>query len=250
MQNKVHEFWESQAKKGVESGTRDLILDSLERNALSSYIKNGVSILEVGCGDGRLSIDLRKNYDINITAFDYSKNMIDLAVSNAEKTSITDINFFVQNLLTIDEIDQKFDIVISKRALINLSSYEDQVSVIKKVSKLLLPGGLFLMCESSKKGLKAINQSRQAFNLSEISSPWHNNYIDDDRLLEESLPLKLVKREDFSSTYYFLSRIVNAHLVDLEGKEPAYDSPVNEMALKLPSFGNMGQTILWVWKKG
>jgi hypothetical protein len=33
------------------------------------------------------------------------------------------------------------------------------------------------------------------------------------------------------------------------GKEPEYDSPINQLALKLPPFGDIGQTKIWVWRK-
>ena len=52
-----------------------------------------------------------------------------------------------------------------------------------------------------------------------------------------------------SSTYYFLSRVVNAWLAAKEGKEPDYNSPVNELALHLPAIGDMGQGRTWVWKR-
>ena len=52
-----------------------------------------------------------------------------------------------------------------------------------------------------------------------------------------------------SSTYAFLSRVVNAWLAKKEGEEPSYDAPVNKLALELPAFGGIGQTKIWVWRK-
>lgn len=249
MQNKVREFWEKQSEKGIASGTRDLILDSLEREVISSYMTNDSSVLEVGCGDGRTSIYLKTKNDISITAFDYAEGMVRKAKKNARISSVNGIVFFVLDLNEVDQLEGKFDYVISKRVLINLRDYQEQVAVIKKISHVLAPGGTFLMCESSKRGLSNINKLRKLFNLKEISSPWHNTYIDDNKLIKENLPLELIERKDFTSTYYFLSRIVNAHISDLEGKEPEYDSPINQMALQLPPIGEMGQTVLWVWRK-
>lgn len=52
-----------------------------------------------------------------------------------------------------------------------------------------------------------------------------------------------------ASTYYLLSRLINAKLAAQEGREPAYDSPINQMTLRLPVIGNFGQHRLWVIRK-
>ena len=90
---------------------------------------------------------------------------------------------------------------------------------------------------------------RKKINLPEIQEPWHNNYIDEERLDGESLDLTLIDKIYFSSTYYFLSRIVNAHLSNLNNEKPSYDSPINKLALKLPYFGETAQSVLWIWEK-
>ena len=53
----------------------------------------------------------------------------------------------------------------------------------------------------------------------------------------------------YSSTYYFLSRVVNAWEAAQSGKDPDYDAPVNQLALKLPPIGDFGQGRLWLWRK-
>ncbi len=249
MNNDIFKFWEEQSKKGVKSGTRDLTLDELERRAISSYLKNDIDILEVGCGDGRNSIEMSQRFKVKLDAFDYSPGMVSASIENSKNANINDIRFFVHDLNNVDSLEKKYDLVVSKRALINLSDYYNQVDVIKKIFKVLKPGGLFLMCESSKRGLDSINIARVALELDKINSPWHNVYIDDDKLEKESLPFELVERLDFSSTYYFLSRVVNAKMAQMNGSVPDYDSPVNKWALSLPKFGEMGQTILWIWRK-
>ena len=249
MNQDTKQLWEDQSKKGIESGTRDLILDALERKAILSYIKSGSSVLEIGCGDGRMAVEIKQKFDVKISAFDYANGMINVAKEHAAKHSINDINFFIYDLNDVNKLDKKFDIIVSKRTLINLNSYEHQIEILKKLSEIMSPGAIFLMCESSKRGLANLNKTRAKFNLKQIEAPWHNVYTDDDRFLKEKLPLELVERNDFSSTYYFLSRVVNAHVSHLEGREPAYDSPINKIALEVESFGDMGQTVLWVWRK-
>ena len=105
------------------------------------------------------------------------------------------------------------------------------------------------MCENSQDGLDKINELRSLVGLPEITPPWHNHYLRDSDIEQSSFPgLKLDAVRHYSSTYYFLSRVVNASLAQKEGKEPEYDAPVNQLALQLPSIGEMGQGRIWQWR--
>ena len=121
---------------------------------------------------------------------------------------------------------------------------------IEHIAGLLIEGGKFLMCENSQDGLNSINELRVNIGLSKIEPPWHNRYLNDAEVEELSVPgLVLEDVEYFSSTYYFLSRVVNAWLAIKKAKEPCYDHPVNHLALELPPIGKLGQTRLWIWRK-
>jgi len=135
--------------------------------------------------------------------------------------------------------------------LINLDSFDEQIKAIKSISSKLKEGGIFLMCESSIDGLNNINAERIKFNLDQIEMPWHNNYIDDKKLNSEldNIDLKLIETNNFSSTYYFLSRIIYANYAKVNNEDIKYDSLINKMSIKLPSLGNFSQTKIWVWKK-
>ena len=123
---------------------------------------------------------------------------------------------------------------------------------MSKISDRLEVGGQFFMCESSITGLDKINATRVRLGLKKISPPWHNLYIDE-RIINENAfcetGLELQERHDFSSTYYFLSRIVNAKIASLNGEEPNYNSLINRIGLVVESFGSYGQSILWIWRK-
>jgi hypothetical protein len=106
------------------------------------------------------------------------------------------------------------------------------------------------MLENSQDGLDKINLLRQQVGLQPVKAPWHNRYLKDSELQTFSVPGVVLEKVIFhSSTYYFLSRVVNAWLAAQEGKEPDYDSPVNELALRLPAIGDLGQGKVWVWKR-
>ena len=106
------------------------------------------------------------------------------------------------------------------------------------------------LSKNSKVGLDHLNKLRISAGLETISPPWHNVYLADDLVASLEMPgVNLVDVEPFSATYYFLSRVVNAWLAIKEGKQPAYDAPVNQLALGLPSFGECAQGKLWVFER-
>jgi ubiquinone/menaquinone biosynthesis C-methylase UbiE len=248
---KIYEFWQKQADKNQFSGTEDVLLDALEQEIIEKNISNNCTILEIGCGDGRNAINLAKKKNVCIHAFDFSEKMIELAKSNAVKENVK-IKFFLYDINEIENLSGKYSFIISKRALINLPSTYEQKLTLSKISGLLEDNGVYLMCESSSQGLHRINSLREKVGLNKIDSPWHNVYIDEEVINSESstnFGLKLLERIDFTSTYYFLSRVVNAKIADNENKAPKYDSDINKIALSIESFGNMGQTILWKWRK-
>ena len=96
MKKEILSHWEEKSNDDEASGTIDLIADKLEQKAILKEVRGNEKILEIGCGDGRNSINIYNNYkDTIIDAFDYSQGMVDLATRNAKKNGRTDINIFV-----------------------------------------------------------------------------------------------------------------------------------------------------------
>ena len=131
--------------------------------------------------------------------------------------------------------------------IINLPAWPAQAKAIESMASYLKPGGRLLLCENSKQGLAALNDLRHKVGLKNIVLPWHNVYLDDEKVAGLRIPgYRLLDVVPFSATYYFLSRVVNAWLAEREGRPPAYDAPVNQLAALLPSFGDCAQGKLWI----
>ena len=106
------------------------------------------------------------------------------------------------------------------------------------------------MCENSEDGLSEINMLRHCLGLEPISPPWHNCYFVDSMVEALNFPYcSLIGVEHFSSTYYFISRVINAALAIQENREPHYDDFINSLALKLPPLAQCAQVKLWIWEK-
>ncbi len=245
------DFWDDRASLGVFAGTNDIILKKLEIKNIFNLLGSSENILDAGCGNGVTAIELLKlNSRIRISGFDYSPSMIHEAKNSLEESVKSRLKLQVGNLLSPPFEDEYFDLIYTERSLINLDNFEDQINVIQLLSDKLKLNGHMLLCESFLDGLDEINSFRQSINLDIIEKPWHNTYF---RLneLKNNLPnnLVIVNVVNFSSSYYFLSRVVNAWFSKNIGEEPEYDAPLNKLAYKMPEIGSCAQTKILVLKK-
>ena len=244
-------FWNSRAGLGKWAGTNDIIAKQLEIKTITSYAHDGLKILDFGCGNGITAIEVARQYDVQVLGLDNAEEMINAANYLIKNQTLKgNVKFEVGDVDTLNTLNQKFDLIYTERMLINLPDWAAQKEAITRITKLLLPGGQFVMCENSEDGLASINALREQVGLEKVVSPWHNRYLKDEEI--NSLEISGVKLEQinyYSSTYYFISRVVNAWLAKQEGKEPSYDSPVNQLALSLPSFEKFGQGRIWIWRK-
>ncbi len=245
-------FWDSRAGMGLEAGTKDILLKQLEMDAIASYVSDDMDVLDVGCGNGMTAVELASRHNIRITGIDYSAPMITAAseLSASEYLGGSTIRFLQGDMERLPVTLGKYDLIYTERSLINLDDWTGQAAAITNIGNLLRDGGLFVMCECSRDGLDKINIFRRSSGLPAIKPPWHDCYLHDRMIAELHIPwleLKLVN--DFSSTYYLLSRVVNAYFAAQEGKEPDSQSPINKLAMVLPPMGDMRQTKIWVWRK-
>lgn len=247
----ILEHWNQRAQLQQRAGSDDLVAKELEVRALSNHIKDGMVVAEFGCGNGTTALELLSKFDIQLHCFDFSPSMIESARKLAAEAGMQDrVTFGVCDVRDEPALDRKFDLVYSERMIINLPDWDSQARAIRYLSSHLKPGARYLMCENSKPGLDTLNAYRTAAKLEAINPPWHNVYLIDELVATFDLPgARLVEVEAYSSTYYFLSRVVNAWLSAQAGTQPRYDAPVNQLALQLPPFGDCAQGKLWVFEK-
>ncbi|MEQ1772369.1 MAG: class I SAM-dependent methyltransferase [Burkholderiales bacterium] len=249
--NSVLELWDERATLLESAGTNDLIAKQLEITELTSHVRDGMKVLEIGCGNGITAIEIAKRFAVTIQAFDFSESMIEAAKKLAGGEQFKgSVDFRVGDVRHMPELKNQFDLVITERVLINLPDWETQARAIQEISGYLAPGGRYLMCENSQDGLDQINDLREQAGLKRISPPWHNCYFREEKINSLRIPeMLLAEVRCYSSTYYFLSRLVNAWLAHQEGREPAYDAAINQLALLLPPIAQFGQGKLWIWEK-
>lgn len=258
MKDKIKEHWDIKSKEVTESpsliplpymGTySDYNMQHLEMKSILKYIKEGDSVLDLGCGRGYTSLYFAWKKEIFMLGVDYSKEMIEESNKNMSKMSSTligEVSFKVGDVLKSSTLPQNtFDVVYTERCLINLESWEDQKKAIKNIMRLVKPNGYFIMQEGSKTSLNNLNVLRKGYDLKPIEIVWHNLYFDDDKVKE--LPF-FVKTDDFSSTFTFISRALHPALI--YPKDPSYKATINKLALDLPNYGDYGYQKIYVFKK-
>lgn len=231
---KIKEFWNS--TKSVLAGQKDKQLKLREQRIINKKIINKTNMLDLGCGTGELIKYLDNNNKIKTaTGVDFSKKHI----SEAKKIKKKYINFHcddVDSFLNKKKIrNKKFDIIITKRLLINLESEKSQIKFINKLSNFLKPNGVFIALESSSFYYANINRLRKKIHLPLMKPMWHNVYINDIKIRRTSFKnLKLIKIEELFSTYYFFSRVLNALFCSFFRLEPRYDDLINRIGWFLP----------------
>lgn len=210
--NEIKKHWENPAT--VSLGDRNL--QELERSfVIHALNKIGKvdSLADIGCGDASDTI-YWIDFAREVFGYDYSAAMIEKANMRAEgriKLSQFDILH--------DELGQKFDVIISKRCLINLGNFENQKEGILKIYESIKDNGSYIMLECCSDGLNNLNFMRGRFDLEPIEKPFHNVYFELNRLTGFITKYFHIDEIKFFSTYYFLTRIYNQMLDKQKFKE-------------------------------
>lgn len=254
--NRIKEYYEERSRNFQGKATvsmPDQFLIDLENQVLRGYLIKRGRLLDVGCANGYSTLEFaRARPSIGIRGIDYSESMIQDAQSQLSKSPAQirkRISFGVSEVQNLKEKNGLYDQVVSKRCIINLPSWELQQRALREFIRVLKPKGTLLLSEASLKGWSNLQRLRKEVGLHEIPQPWHNLYLDEEKLFHDLKPwMELTENLNFSSTYYLGSRVLQP-LVTKKGKEPRYDSEINHLFAQLPSVGDYGTQKLYVFRK-
>ena len=124
-------------------------VDKRWRRALTARLSvTGVDqlVLDVACGTGDLSLELRQAGHRNVVGIDFCRPMLAIARSKADARNV-EIPFIEGDALSLPFDDGSFALVTIAFGLRNLSSVEDGVTELFRV---LEPGGRLAVLEFSK----------------------------------------------------------------------------------------------------
>jgi SAM-dependent methyltransferase len=221
--SKVKEHWEKEDTVSL----KDENLRTLEQNTIIENLKkiNKKTLKDIGCGDAGDTIEFSKYMD-KVYAYDYSKAMLRKASINiAGIDNITLNEFDILN----DQLEQKTDVVITKRMLINLGDYDNQKKAIRKIYNSINDNGYFIMLETSIEGLENLNGLRKNANLPSIPAPHHNTLFLLEELKNYLSEYFLIEDVKYFSSYYFFTRVYNQMLQNEDMKK--YDIVAKNISL-------------------
>jgi ubiquinone/menaquinone biosynthesis C-methylase UbiE len=251
--NETKRYWNARAEKhgGRPSATtNDVHLRRLEVATLTESLRAlvlppGARVVDIGCGDGYSTLQLARALPrVMFLGVDFSESMIETARAAAAAT-INDlppnsIRFEVGDVLELGAAAgaEPFDVALTDRCLINLDSFEAQAHAIAEIAACVVPGGAYIAIENFVEGQENMNDARRRLGLEEIPIRWHNLFFTEPGFVDICSPyFEEIQFTDFSSSYYFATRIVYSGMCRLLGQEPDYDHPIHRLAPELPPTG-------------
>jgi SAM-dependent methyltransferase len=222
----IKHYWNARANEDPQNATTDdFYLRQLEQQTLANKIQalQPRSILDIGCGDAKTTIELAVQFpDVHFAGMDFSAEMLELA---ARKLEIMGYSGKSVNNLTLFEGDAcetwpDADIVISCRCLINLPKDQQDMALEQAA---LRPVALI---ENFIEPHEHLNELRKGAFLPPIPVREHNLYLSADRV---------ASTESFADTYYFATRVIYARTCQAKEVKPDYRSLEHRLAWTLPN---------------
>jgi ubiquinone/menaquinone biosynthesis C-methylase UbiE len=123
------------------------ITEHLERQLILELVGDvtGCRVLDVGCGDGELAIELWTR-SATVMGIDASAAMIDAAKARAKEHK-ADIAFQTATAEDLPFLAEQFDVVT---AITILCFVDDAAPVLRETARVLRPGGRFVIGELGK----------------------------------------------------------------------------------------------------
>lgn len=233
----IRKHW-TQSGKGllvtakVTPTSKDYCLGRLEEENILRNLNRRLVALEIGCGDASHTIKYARRVK-RLSCLDISEPLIKVARKRIASGNIKNIELKIGSALDIGRIYKsgQFSCVISQRLLINLSSWRNQKEVIRKIHKLLLPGGLFLVTEAFQDGRSSINLLREKCGLKKLEKARYNRFLirkEFEFFLKRYFRIIDIRHY---GAYIFFSRVF--HPLAVFPALPKYDSKLNEAAMNI-----------------
>lgn len=253
----LRERYETIALTGdVATTACDYQLRDLEIDFGLEHIRDGDSVLDVGCGPGVALLAYATRRKIAAHGIDYAENMVTFARRHvAEQRPDRKIEIEQASVLELPFNDASFDVITSHRCLMALLDWNKQQAALLEIARVLKPGGQLILMEGTFDGIERLNNWRVRFGLSEIDATGRDRLTTlkfrESELLAFVEPSYELQRIQRWGMYYFLTRIVQPLLVTPE--QPSYSHKLNEVAKRIaqqiPDLNELGHLVGFALRK-
>ena len=124
----------------------DSVDDITERMLIDAGIGPGMSVLDVGCGSGDVSLLLVKlvGNEGHVTGIDRDGPSLEIARERVSKLRLRNISFIQQDVCSLSSGPGLFDAAVSRRVIMYLS---DPVDAMRRIAGTVRPGGVVAFLE-------------------------------------------------------------------------------------------------------
>jgi len=252
----IKSHWESLAKtygKEVFATTKTGTAKQIELGVLEKVFKlinsdphSFMKVLEAGCGNGVNVFELAKSRDAwEFFGFDFALEMIKAANERKLNSNHTNTCFAVSDFIRPDVFGSEFDIVYTVRALINLTTTQDQLMALDLLGNLLKPGGFIVILENFKNAHESQNRMRQVLDLEPRKVAEYNHFLDEHEITAHlnKLGFEDIRVLNYSGLHdillYVLLPFINGGKVDYS-EELVEISALFTSRLELDDMDNLG----------
>jgi 2-polyprenyl-3-methyl-5-hydroxy-6-metoxy-1,4-benzoquinol methylase len=133
-------FWDKIAARYSKRPIADEASYQKKLEKSQTYFRPDMDVLEFGCGTGGTAI-IHAPHVSHIRAIDISPRMIEIAKGKADAAGVANVDFEVQTIEEFEAPEGSFDAILGL-SIIHL--VKDRDAVLKKVFRLLKPGGVLI----------------------------------------------------------------------------------------------------------
>lgn len=259
----IKKYWEERAKDNANSPqatTNDIYLRKLEITAITETIaalglSEDSTVLDVGCGDGYTTVEVAEALPyLRFVGVDYSANMIENArnylAQHRELRSRLTFKVGDATNLKLACGDEQYEVVTTDRCLINLTSLDSQAHAIAQIAEHTKPGSYYVAIENFVEGQNNMNEMRRSVGLPDIPVRWHNLFFKEADFVSSAAPyFEDIIFKDFSSSYYFATRVIYSAMCRMRGEEPDYQHEIHQLAINLPATGQFSPIRMVVMRR-
>ena len=234
MTDHIRDYWEGQARRhgaAPAASWGDSLAIALEIETVSRHLADGDTVLDAGCANGYAAFGQIERHRLKkLVGIDFAPTMIAAArEAHAARGLDERVEFHVGDVRELAFPDASFDVVYTTRVLINLPTWEEQVTGIGQCLRVARPGGKVILSEAFWEPLVLLNAMRSLVRLPPLVEHDFNRYLKKVKL-EELLATLGVEYsvEEFSSVYYLGSRFLRELVTDAAAY-PGYSNPVNKV---------------------
>ncbi len=236
------------ASRGLYATSRDFNLRELEVEFIIQEIEHfaersdrRLRIADLGCGNGYTTLRIAEAVDADIVGIDFADALIDGARELAEDFAgrlRCAPRFELGDITTMPLPPQHFDVVVTERVLLNMTDIAAQAAMLRRIHDLLRPGGIYVLAEGNRDGLRRLNALRVELGLEAIPDREEYQNVGSLKFDEDAFEtmidglFKTLATRNFGS-YFLISRVVHPLLV--APNAPTFDHKINEIARHLQS---------------